>query len=144
MLTYAFCKVTNHKGRGYSTEVDIWSSGIVLYILLCGFTPHLDDGTSDGGAWDDYGPRPDASSDVGIDESIFDPIYTQGGSEASVAEQSQTSGGSRRRANADPDSDGSQRSSSTRARDIGGSGRSIVSRSSEPKHTTLVDFPSPW
>eukprot|EP00002_Diphylleia_rotans_P031031 TRINITY_DN6425_c0_g1_i1.p1 TRINITY_DN6425_c0_g1~~TRINITY_DN6425_c0_g1_i1.p1 ORF type:complete len:339 (-),score=81.84 TRINITY_DN6425_c0_g1_i1:153-1169(-) len=31
------------KGTGYGAPVDIWSVGIILYILLCGFPPFYDD-----------------------------------------------------------------------------------------------------
>jgi calcium/calmodulin-dependent protein kinase I len=31
------------KGTGYDENIDYWSIGIILYILLCGFPPFFDD-----------------------------------------------------------------------------------------------------
>ena len=32
------------KSEGYDTKVDMWSLGVILYILICGFPPfHADD-----------------------------------------------------------------------------------------------------
>lgn len=44
---YLFNKIAPEviKGTGYDENIDYWSIGIILYILLCGFPPFFDDNT---------------------------------------------------------------------------------------------------
>jgi serine/threonine protein kinase len=44
--SYVAPEVLQQDSSGYGREVDLWSSGVVLYVMLCGFTPFYDEDLS--------------------------------------------------------------------------------------------------
>jgi len=61
------------KGEGYDKEVDIWSVGVVMYILLCGYPPFFDDGENMGALFEQI---------MAGDFEFADPYWTDISAEA--------------------------------------------------------------
>jgi len=64
------------RGTGYDENIDYWSIGIILYILLCGFPPFFDDNNDKlfekitKGKFEFPSPYWDDISDLGNQSSI--------------------------------------------------------------------------
>jgi len=56
------------KGEAYEKEVDLWSVGVIMYILLCGFPPFFNDGTNMAELFDQI---------MSADFDFPDPYFTE-------------------------------------------------------------------
>ena len=60
-------------GEAYEKEVDMWSVGVITYILLCGFPPFFDDGSNMGQLFEQI-----MSGDFDYPEEYWDEISDEG------------------------------------------------------------------